>query len=121
MNFLPYLPPNSKSNRVAEKGEESSKGSEAAMKVDPLWMEALEMIDGDLHWLLQQTHHKFWCQVRGRRRGGGEERESEREKVREMRRGMEVNVLIHVGDVRHFITQVFGLLSSLSTKVDMQS
>jgi hypothetical protein len=48
------------------------------MKVEPLWMEALEMIDGDLHWLLQQTHHKFWCQVR--------EGEGEREEGREGRR-----------------------------------
>ncbi|MCG8622641.1 MAG: hypothetical protein MJE68_11685 [Proteobacteria bacterium] len=84
VNFLPYLPPNSKSNRVAE-GEErssavSSKG-DAMMKVDPLWLEALEMIDGDLHWLLQQTHHKFWCQVReGERRGGGRGGERERER-----------------------------------------
>ena len=72
VNFLPYLPPNSKSNRVAEGGKpgESSKGE--TVKVDPLWLEALEMIDGDLHWLLQQTHHKFWCQVREESEGGRE-------------------------------------------------
>jgi hypothetical protein len=91
---------------VAEEGDESSKGSEAAMKVDPLWMEALEMIDGDLHWLLQQTHHKFWCQVR------------ENEVcIRRCEINMLVHVHVHVGDVRHFITQVFGFLSLLSTKV----
>ena len=31
---------------------------------DPLWLDAMEMMDSDLHWLLQQPHHKFWCQVR---------------------------------------------------------
>ena len=70
MNFLPYLPPNSKSNRVAD-GERSSESPSVrgeTIKVDPLWLEALEMIDGDLHWLLQQTHHKFWCQVRKKKR-----------------------------------------------------
>ena len=84
MNFLPYLPPDSKSNRVAdgERLSESPNTKGETIKVDPLWLEALEMIDGDLHWLLQQTHHKFWCQVREKRRegnggggggGGGEE------------------------------------------------
>ena len=78
VNFLPYLPPNSKSNRMAE-GERSSESSASSkgetVKVDPLWLEALEMIDGDLHWLLQQTHHKFWCQVREEGREGERKRE----------------------------------------------
>ena len=83
VNFLPYLPPNSKSNRVAEGGKPGGSSKGETVKVDPLWLEALEMIDGDLHWLLQQTHHKFWCQVReesgrdggerGRGAGGGGE------------------------------------------------
>ena len=98
VNFLPYLPPNSKSNRVVEGGERpsaaSSKGE--AMKVDLLWLEALEMIDGDLHWLLQQTHHKFWCQVRE-----GEERAGERERERERELSDKTFVYLHmyVGDV----------------------
>ena len=31
--------------------------------VDPMWVDAMEMIDGDLHWLLQLPHQTFWCQV----------------------------------------------------------
>lgn len=27
------------------------------------WLERLTFIEQDLHWLLQQTHSKFWCQV----------------------------------------------------------
>ena len=33
-----------------------------------------EMIDGDLHLLLQQIHHKFWCQMREKEGDGGRER-----------------------------------------------
>lgn len=29
-----------------------------------MWLEALELMDSDLHWLLCQPHQKFWCQVR---------------------------------------------------------
>ena len=48
MEFLSYLPP----SHVEEGGG-----------VDPMWVDAMEMIDGDLHWLLQLPHQTFWCQV----------------------------------------------------------
>jgi len=47
VGFLPYLPP------TYEGGE-----------VDAMWVEAMELIDGDLHWLLQLPHQAFWSQVR---------------------------------------------------------
>ena len=48
VEFLSYLPP----THVEEGGG-----------VDPMWVDAMEMIDGDLHWLLQLPHQTFWCQV----------------------------------------------------------
>ena len=85
VDFLPYIPPDSKSNRVADGGESLSSKGEPLMIVEPLWVESLEMIDSDLHWLLQQTHHKFWCQVRKGGREGGREKEGGRERGKEER------------------------------------
>ena len=28
-----------------------------------MWVDAMEMIDEDLHWLLRLPHQTFWCQV----------------------------------------------------------
>lgn len=67
VDFLPYIPPDSVRNTAGLRGagDESVKTVKGGSveEADPLWLEALEMIDSDLHWLLQQPHHKFWCQV----------------------------------------------------------
>lgn len=31
--------------------------------VNPLWLEAMQLLDEDLHQLLQMDHQNFWCQV----------------------------------------------------------
>ena len=48
VEFLSYLPP----SYVEEGGG-----------VDPMWVDTMEMIDGDLHWLLQLPQQTFWYQV----------------------------------------------------------
>ena len=35
------------------------------VNVDPMWLEVMQLLDEDLHQLLQMDHHKFWCQVAG--------------------------------------------------------
>ena len=58
VNFLPFIPPTDPSppNEVGSEAVRSS-------KVDPVWVESAEMLDKDLHWLLQLEYHKFWSQV----------------------------------------------------------
>ena len=45
VSFLPYIPPRH--------------GADP----DPLWIEAIQELDYDLHWLLKQSHPNFWSQV----------------------------------------------------------
>ena len=52
VSFLPFSPP------TFLHGDEGGDHG----NVDPLWIETLEMIDSDLHWLLRQPHQLFWCQ-----------------------------------------------------------
>ena len=62
MNFLPYRPPvhllphsSPSSSARAEQQEELHKYKQ--------WLECVDMLEQDLKWLLQLSHHKFWCQV----------------------------------------------------------
>ena len=52
VEFLSYVPP----PPPAGEGEDSD--------LSVLWLEALELMDSDLRWLLLQSHQRFWCQVR---------------------------------------------------------
>ena len=47
VQFLCYVPP-----QVTSTGE-----------VTPDWIEALDIMNNDLRWLLLQSHQRFWCQV----------------------------------------------------------
>jgi activating signal cointegrator complex subunit 2 len=51
VEFLSYVPP----PPPAGEGEDSD--------LSVLWLEALELMDSDLRWLLLQSHQRFWCQV----------------------------------------------------------
>ncbi len=51
VQFLPYLAP------------PGTNSSASSRPTDALWVEAIELIDADLHWLLLQPHQQFWCEV----------------------------------------------------------
>lgn len=57
VNFIPFTPP---SYTCVQGG---GVGGQARYSVDPVWVEAVQMLDDDLHWLLQTEYHKFWSQV----------------------------------------------------------
>lgn len=46
--FVAYLPPPDNDSDQGQTGE---------------WLERLQYLATDLHWLLQLSHHRFWCQV----------------------------------------------------------
>lgn len=57
INFLPFTPPTHLSPM-----DGGTRGA-TNFNVDPLWVESTDMLDEDLHWLLQLEYHKFWSQA----------------------------------------------------------
>ena len=60
VDFLPYRPP---SHLLPPPSDDASISQGAVEQDDPVWVEAMTMLDEDLMWLLQLDQHKFWCQV----------------------------------------------------------
>lgn len=55
MNFLQYTPP----VFLHHEGGRRISGA-----LNPVWVEAMKLLDSDLQWLLRLDYSKFWCQVR---------------------------------------------------------